>query len=54
MQLGIQNLLFAIQQVIGKKLSFHIFKTETLDGSGKTLAGLSLFTEEKNGLFNYI
>ena len=54
MQLGIQNLLFAVQKIIGEKLGFHIFKAETLDGSGKTLSGLSLLTEEKNGLFNYI
>ena len=52
MQLGVQNLLPALQQLIAQQLSLHIFKAQALDGLGKALSGFALLPEEQNRLFN--
>ena len=49
---GIQNLLLALQQVVGQQLGFHVLKAQALDGLGEALAGLPLLPEEENGLLN--
>ena len=52
MQLGVQNLLLALQQIAAQQLGFHVLKAQALDGLGEPLAGLALFPEEEDGLLD--
>ena len=47
MQFCIQDFLFSFQNLIGKKLFFYIFKSDSCNSICKTFSCISLFTEEK-------
>ncbi len=53
MQFRIQDLLLSLQNVIGKKLLLHVLKSKTLDGLCKTLASLSLLTEQQDSFLDH-
>ena len=54
MQLRVQNLLLALEQIVREELGLHVLKPKALDGLGKPLARLALLPEQKNGLLNNI
>ena len=54
MEFCIQDLLFSFQNLIGEKLFFYIFKSDSCNGICKTFSCVSLFTEEKNCFFHNI
>ena len=48
MQLRVQNLLLALEQIVREELGLHVLKPKALDGLGKPLARLALLPEQQN------